>query len=73
MIKFVKLTKWLKPTLILAVTFTALWAYSISAQIEDLEDLKRWSEGDRREELEQLLENAGQLKEFKKFYVPKSQ
>ena len=64
MIKFVKLTKWLKPTLILAVTFTALWAYSISAQIEDLEDLKGTTEQTRENEVQN--ENTANLEEFKR-------
>lgn len=37
----------------------------------DIEDLKRWSDTERRKELEKLLIEAGELREFKRTYVPK--
>ena len=37
----------------------------------DIEDLKRWSDAKRREELEKLLIQAGELREFKRTYEPK--
>jgi len=38
----------------------------------DLEDLKRWSDTDIRQELEGILLRSGELREFKTLYEPKS-
>ena len=38
----------------------------------DIEDLKRWSDADKRRELEELLEQAGVVKEFTRVYQPKN-
>lgn len=37
----------------------------------DLDDLKRWSDAERREKLEKLLIEAGELREFRRTYAPK--
>ena len=37
----------------------------------DIEDLKKWSDAEKREELEKLLLQAGEIKQFERMYVPK--
>lgn len=37
-----------------------------------LEDMKRWSDFDKRKELEQALIRAGKLSEFKRTYIPRN-
>jgi len=37
----------------------------------DIEDLKKWSDIDKREQLEKLLQSAGEIQMFERPYVPK--
>ena len=37
----------------------------------ELEDLKRWSDKDKQQELERILIEADELREFKKTFIPK--